>query len=454
MNSNTKIHLIILVGLLLSYSLPSFGQEIYTAKGYWAELNNENYKKILDKKSKGDSLTVDETYYLEDFEAYLNKYYQRMSEDEKRLYEQNKDQWENQPKASEVAQKEDFSLRTKDRLVNGLYGAYYGASLVAIMEADNEGVIIGVPLIMAGLWQLGPVINPKKYENIQIATIRAGNTGKFLGLIYGGSLGLAIGGDSENSYKGILGLSTLGSIGLGEIAFQMQKKKQLSEGYVEMVRHYGILGPGVGVMGYLSIDENPNIIGASLLAGGIGGVLIGNKVAKNYDYGPGDVDVISSLTLITTGLGFTAISSSLDDGFNRGLILIPTATAVAGTIFGQRSVKGAHLTRQQGSTVNLATSGAALIGLGIVTIAESNESAVWIGVPSALALIMHQTLFHSYKKKNLMNGFNMGKENKNQFQFSVKVMPENYFANKQLSESLMARNPELAFPIIKMKLAF
>ena len=449
-----QIQLIILIIILISNGLQSFAQELYSAKGYWEELNNENYKRIIEKKSRGETLSSDESGYLEDYEAYLNKYYQRMSEEEKLIYEQNKDLWGRQPKSSPESLQEDFSLRTKDRLVNGIYGAYYGASLVAIMESDNAGVNVGVPLIMAGLWQLGPVINPKKYENISVATIRAGNSGKFLGLIYGGSLGLAIGGDSDNSYKGILGLSTLGSIGLGEIAFQQQKKKQLSEGYVEMIRHYGILGPGVGLMGYLAIDENTHVIGASLLAGGVAGVLIGNKVAKKYDYSPGDVDAISSLTLITTGLGFTAIASSLEDESNRGLILIPTATAIAGTVFGQRSVRGAHLSRQQGSTVNLATSGAALIGLGIVAITQSDAPAVWIGVPSALALVMHQTLFHSYKKKNMENSLNMGRDDKNPLQFSVKVMPENYFANKQLSDKLMARNPQLSYPIVKMKLVF
>lgn len=109
---------------------------------------------------------------------------------------------------------------------------------------------------------------------------------------------------------------------------------------------------------------------------------------------------------------------------------------------------------QQSSTVNLATSGAALIGLGIVAITQSDAPAVWIGVPSALALAMHQTLFHSYKKKNMKNSFNMGRDDKNLLEFSVKVMPENYFANKQLSDKLMARNPQLSYPIVKMKLVF
>ena len=96
---------------------------------------------------------------------------------------------------------------------------------------------------MAGVWQLGPVINKRKYENISLATIRAGNTGKILGLGYGPAMGLAISGNSDDSYKWVLRLATIGSITLGELAFQNQKQKNHSLGFVEMVRLYGFLGP-------------------------------------------------------------------------------------------------------------------------------------------------------------------------------------------------------------------
>jgi len=366
-----------------------------------------------------------------------------------------KAQWDREESISQPIQEDqDFNLRARDRLVNGIYGAYYGASIVAITEAESGGVIAGVPLIMAGLWQLGPVINAKKYENITLATVRAGNSGKILGLGYGLAAGLAIGGDSDDTYKWALGLSTIGSITLGELAFQGQKKKQLSVGYVDMMRHYGFLGPSVIGLGYLAIDDNPNVIGASLLAGGIGGLIIGSKVAKKYDYTSGDVDVISSLTLITAGLGATVAVESIDSETNRGLLLIPAATAIAGTVFGQRSVKGVHITRRQGSTLSLASGGAALIGLGAVALTEAESPGVWVGVSSACALIMHQTLFHAYKRKNVEGNLRMGKNYKNPLQFSVKVTPENYFTNKHLSETLLIKNPGLTYPIVNLKLVF
>lgn len=434
----------------------TLAQDLYSARGYWTEINKEAYQKILQKKRTGATLTDNEIAYVTDYEIYLENYFQRMSEDEKLKYNQMKAQWDQElTRPAQPSDEYDFELRPRDRITNGIYGAYYGASIAAIGEFD-ETAAIGVPLIIAGLWQLGPVLNPKKYEGITRGTIRAGNTGKFLGLGYGLALGLAIGGDSENTGKIALGLSSVASISLGEAAFQIQKKKQVSEGHIEMMRHYGVLGPAVAILGVAATNtDNANLAGASLVAGGITGLIIGNSVAKKYDYTVGDTDIISSLTWISTGIGFTGAAEVIDDDENLGLLLIPAATAIAGTVLGQRSVKGVYLTKKQGSTINLSSGGAALIGLGITALLETESPAVFIGVPSALALIMHQSLFHSYKMKNLESNFKIGRGNKKFLQFSMRVTPEGYLANKRMSDRIYFTNnfPKLAEPIVRLKLS-
>jgi hypothetical protein len=123
-----------------------------------------------------------------------------------------------------------------------VYGAYYGISIVVGTEASGPAAVGIIPLT-AGLWQLGPVINKKKYQGINANTIRAGNSGRVLGLLNGAFLGLALAGDSDNSGNTALLFSTAGSIALGEIGFQTQKRKNFSEGHIEMMRHYGFLGP-------------------------------------------------------------------------------------------------------------------------------------------------------------------------------------------------------------------
>ncbi len=49
--------------------------------------------------------------------------------------------------------------------------------------------------------------------------------------------------------------------------------------------------------------DNLNLIGAGLLAGGVGGLFVGNTMANKYDYSRGDVDALSSLGVISTGIG-------------------------------------------------------------------------------------------------------------------------------------------------------
>ena len=197
-------------------------QKLYSADGYWIEFRKNIYQEILSKKSRGEILTENESNFLLDYGAYLQQYFSRLPEEEKTKVEEMMQIWsfeKRDPGPSEPIA-EDFDLRTRDRLVNGIWGAYYGASIVVVAGIEEGGLTAGIPLIMAGAWQLGPVINKQKYENISLATIRAGNAGKFLGAGYGAAAGLALAGDSDDNAKWILGLSTIGSIALGEMAFQ------------------------------------------------------------------------------------------------------------------------------------------------------------------------------------------------------------------------------------------
>jgi hypothetical protein len=277
-------------------------------------------------------------------------------------------------------------------------------------------------------------------------------------LLYGGSLGLLIGGESESPEKYAFGMATLGSIALGEVGFQLQKKKNFSEGHIEMIKLYGVLGTWVGLSGFLaSGSESASLAGATLLAGGGAGLLVGNKVSKGYSYTRGDVDAVSSLTWISTGLGFSFVASSLEDeDVSETLILVPAASSILGTFIGQNQVKEAHLTKKQGSAINLATAGAALVGLGVLAIAQSDSPGLWLGLPSGLALITHQIVLHKYKRDNIVKGMQRRSNRNNEFKFSMNVMPENYFINKQLPvrEFAPRNNSLISNPIVNLKLSF
>jgi len=452
-----SVRYIFFILFVFCISLKLQAQNLYTADGYWIEFKKNIYQEILSKQSRGESLSENEANYLIDYGAYLQQYFSRLSEEEKTKVEEMMDIWsfeKRDPGPVDPAE-EDFDLRTRDRLVNGIWGAYYGASIVVVAGIEEGGLTAGIPLIMAGAWQLGPVINKQKYENISLATIRAGNAGKFLGAGYGAAAGLALAGDSEDNAKWILGLSTIGSIALGEMAFQTQKSKQIPIGQVEMTRHYGLLGPISTGLIALAIDpENPQLIGGALLAGGIGGLFVGRNVSRKYDYTQGDVDVVSSLSLISAGLGGTIAVGTIDNDGGSGLLVIPAITAVAGSIFGQKSVKGVRLNKKQGSTIKLASGGAALIGLGTIALTESDAPALYVGAASVCGLVMHQILFHSYKKKNLERRFDLGRNSNSRMQFAFNVTPENYLINKSLSKEMIYRNPTISYPIVDFKLRF
>jgi len=450
----------LILTFILFVNLNGFTQELYTARGYWVEANKETYRKIKQKEKVGDALTENEKVYLADYEVYLANYYQRLSEEEKIRYEQMKPEWDREiisPKKPEVV-KEEFEWRGRDRVVNFIYGALYGTSLVVVAEIDGAGAA-GIPLVTGGLWALGPVFNPKKYETIDRPVLRASNTGKFLGLVYGASLGLLVGGDSDNTGKLAFGLSTVGSIALGEVGFQLQKRKNYSEGHIELIRHYGVAGPWLGLAGLASTSsENVNLYGASLLAGGAAGLLLGHNASKKYDYTKGDVDNISTLTWISTGLGFTVMAEALNNDGSSALILIPAAGTVLGTALGQKAVKGAYLTKRQGSTISYSSGGAALLGLGVATLIESESASVWVGIPSALALVTQQVLFNKYKRENLINGLQGRSKRDHAFKFSMKVTPENYFINQRIPVNADAAgsnpNAVVSNPLVSLKLSF
>jgi hypothetical protein len=61
--------------------------------------------------------------------------------------------------------------------------------------------------------------------------------------------------------------------------------------------------------------------------------------------------------------------------------------------------------------------------------------------------------------KNLVSNIKLGKDNRDNkklIQFSMRVTPEGYFANKKMSDRIYITNnfPKLAEPIVKLKLAF
>lgn len=438
----------------------SFAQGIYSARGYWEESNKPIYKEIKTKQEMGEILSEDELEYMNNYEVYLNTYFDRLSETEKDRYYEMRATWESESNniklPTSAADPAEFEWRGRDRFVSIAYGFSYGLATVAVFEIDNVPAV-GIPLIMGGLWALGPVINPKKFEDISRPVLRAGNTGRLLGWVYGGSLGLALAGESDSGGRVMAGLGALGSIGLGEWAFQKQKMENYSEGHIETLRHYGILGSWLAVSGLATFEvSNLNAYGAGILGGGILGLAIGNQQSKNYPYTLGDAENTTILSLIGTGLGFAIAVELLEESSSSAAFLIPAAGSILGTAFGHKAAKGVYLTKKQGSTIGYSTAGAALLGLGVVALAESGSGLAVIGVPSALALITQQVLFNKFKNENLNKNLSQSLSSKSGVDFSLDIKPENYFINQRMpvGPSNMGFNLNPSRPLISLNLKF
>lgn len=445
--------------LVIGIQIQSSAQGIYTARGYWEESNKQTYKTIKLKQAVGDSISDEEISYLLDFEDYLNNYYAKLSEEEKALYQRMKVQWDREMGNGKKSAPEidDFEWRGIDRAISIGYGLYYGASLVSALEIDNAG-IVGIPLVTGGLWALGPILNPKKFENIDRSVVRASNAGKFLGLIYGGSLGLIVAGGPPPNNEGQVAfiMSSLGSIALGEVAFQMQKNRRFSDGHIEILRHHGVLGAFAGLSVIAAAgSETGRPYGIGALLGSTGGLALGNMASKKYPYTRGDSRYATNMSTVGVGVGFAISSQIAVNGGGEGLLLIPAGMGVLGTYIGQKKVQGVNLTARQGSTINYASGGAALFGLGVTALAQSESPAVVIGVASGFALITQELLFSKYKNENL--NFNLSRKSSDgDMKYSLKFHPENYFVNQQLQSkaTIMSSYSQLSTPIINFNLTF
>ncbi|GAB2629695.1 hypothetical protein [Belliella aquatica] len=445
--------------LVFGFQIQSSAQGIYTARGYWEESNKQTYKTIKLKQAVGDSISDEEISYLLDFEDYLNNYYAKLSEYEKEIYQKMKVQWDREltaPKRIET-QPEEFEWRGIDRAVSVGYGLYYGASLVSLFEIDNAG-IVGIPLITGGLWALGPIINPKKYENIDRSVVRAGNAGKFLGLIYGGSLGLVVAGGNypNNEGKAAFIMSSVGSIALGEVAFQMQKNRRYSDGHIEIMRHHGVLGAFSGLSIAAAADgDTGRPFGIASILGTTAGLALGNMASKKYPYTRGDSRYATNMSSVGVGFGFAISTQIAQNGGDQVLLLVPAGMGILGTYIGQKNTQGVNLTARQGSTINYASGGAALLGLGVTALAQSDSPVVVLGVASGFALITQEYLFAKYKKENL--NFNLSRQSlSGDIKYSLKFHPENYILNQQLQSkaTIMSSYSQLSTPIINFNLTF
>jgi hypothetical protein len=427
-----------LIGLSLICCSQLMAQN-YIASDFWKMEQDSVYNSLKKRQSNGDSLSVGEKDYFIKYKAKLDNYFEKMSDSEKSWYYQNRAMWERQPGAMnklKVPQEPDIYLGEKStysRYIawSGVFGFAYGLAAVGILDI-NEGGAIAIPLLTAGASTLIPLLTTKD-QKVTYNSLKLSIHGKTAGAIHGAALSMLLQGDNVgDNYKVMLGLSTLSSIGLGRLGYVLGRDKPWSPGRAGLYTCYGILMPleGATIAGALGV-EDVRVVGLAILAGGAGGYLIADRVAQKYDFTPGDITATKSLIVTNTLLGIGIMSDVLSnsEGSGTGILLVPAATALGGTLLSHYWLRDAHLTSQQGRNTALATFGGAAMGLGVAALFQSESATPYYLIPYITGLSSFALIVHKYKQNNQVQFFKTEKDNK----WNLNIMPQNILLNQKFA---------------------
>jgi len=421
----------------------------YTAKAYWLEESNETFKSLIEKDRKGEILSTAEQEWLITYRDYLTKYYDKLSDDEKKKFELNKTIWdkENQRKApkklwlSESDETPDESSDSNTELYHllysGYFGMYYGLGTIALLEPQYNWAV-GIPFLTAGGSMLMPILLRKQYGETNNNSMMLSLHGRYMGAVSGFALALLLQGEdfANDVPKLAIGLGMIGSITGGHIGYKLGITKNWTEGRVGLYRYYSKLFGAVAIASLVSTESESARLYSLTAMTGVGlGYVAANQIAKRTNYTRGDIVTIEGLTMLTTGLGF-AVMADVDEG-TRG-ILIPTIAALAATGVGHTIVKDTRFTLRQGRRTEYAMLGGALIGLGIAAITESSEVWPYYTFPYVTGIVSYGLMINHYKQKNLQTSFHHEKSGLN---FSFKLHPENYFINEKLGLRTSSNRP-------------
>jgi len=330
-------------------------------------------------------------------------------------------------------------LLFRKRIISSTWNSlYYGVAAVVIAQPESDAAKAALPVISAGVGALVPLLTNEK-RPITVNELMLTNHGQTIGWVHGFSASMLIFGDSlfadNNNYKVAVGLGAATSIGLGILGKSLGKNKDWSEGQVALYRHYGWLGPMTASCIGFAFADDPRVFGGAILAGGLGGYFVADKVNNWNEFTRGEVRATQAMTVLTGALGycvFMDISINDEIDLNREGWLLPAAGLVAGTAAGHFWLKDTNLTPRQGMTTIYAASGGALLGLGVAMLINSDEFTPWYAIPYATGMGAYAFAVESMRKKNSASAFHRN-DNGNKWNFAF--MPYNIMLNNKIENA-------------------
>lgn len=418
----------------------------YTAAGYWNMENDSSYVQLKERQTRGDSLSVQEQSYLLDFKSKLDAFFEKLSDEEKSLYYKYRSTWAKNPFEAEkdpLSQDQDVfsgekSAYTQYLISSGVFGFIYGLTAVGIIEPENDGVQIGIPLLSAGVATLIPVLTTRDRQ-VTYNSLKLSLHGKALGYAHGAALGLLLQGDEMENSKLLLTLGGLSSIAMGRAGYVLGRDKPWSPGRVALYSHYGILMPLEGVALVLAFEsDNARIYGATILASGAAGYLLADRIADWNDFTKGDIISTQAFTFLHAGLGFGILADlNYDSGdLNGSDFLFPAIGAMGGSLAGHYITRNTRLTKQQGRNTALAATGGAVVGLGMAALIQAERPTLYYILPYISGMTTYGILVNKYRKSS-----NMSVTGDNESGgWNINLTPYNIFLNKKIAAGILA-NP-------------
>lgn len=417
----------------------------YTAAGYWKMENDPIYLRLAERVKTGDSLSLEEQNTLLEYKTKLIEYFERMPDIEKSLYYKNRSAWSARPGAVDMVQPRqetdvfsgERSMYTQYLISSGIFGAFYGGALVALLEMESDGAA-GIPLLTAGASVLIPVLSLKdKYVPYNALSLSI--HGKLAGALQGAALGVLITGEETEEGKLIITLATASSIAMGRVGYSLGKNRPWSEGRAALYSYYGLLMPFEGLALCAAFEsESPRIYGLSSLAFGAGGYLMADHIAKRNDFTRGDITATGTFAALNGLLGFTIMTDILENSYDAGTgwILLPALGALGGSLLSHSWLRDTRFTTQQGRNIALATAGGSAVGLGLVALFTPEAAAPYYIVGYLSGLTTYSLMVKIYKNSNPLTL--SGKPENKKWNFNL--MPQNIFINDLIAPYAFA-NP-------------
>lgn len=249
---------------------------------------------------------------------------------------------------------------------------FYGWTVPAALQFEDAGAV-GTYFLIGGGGFLIPYLATRE-SNVTNAMASLALHGGARGILDGFLLTWLIEGNSDVDTRTFTALGTAVSVGEMIAGYHIARVNELSSGHAAVLGTTGAFGAGMGLAAYGMFDGSSDSPAGPLLGlgGSALGYIVGNAMARNQEYTAGDAAVLTSAGLLGAFVPVLFEAAfEIDDG--RVIYGSLIAGGAAGLWLGHEAVRGRNFSTSQGNYIGLATTGGALMGLGLGVMLDQDD---------------------------------------------------------------------------------